>query len=242
MSQPDNASPQQDPQKSWQARMGEATDAIAQSFVESISYDRRLYKHDIAGSIAHAAMLAKVGLITEDERAKIEEGLRSIERDIEAGNFVFDESLEDIHMVVEDALIKRIGEPGRKLHTGRSRNDQVALDLLLWLGDAQLKTIEAIELVQRAFVTLAARSKDVVMPSFTHLQRAQPIAAGAEALAWTEMIEQDKQALLGAPSCGQPDQIPLGSGAIAGTSLPTNARETIIALRPLLHVELENFG
>src|SRR5688572_27715813 len=120
-------------QKSWQSRIGEATDALAQSFVESISYDRRLYKHDIAGSLAHAAMLAKVGLITEDERRQIEDGLRSIERDIEAGNFLFDESLEDIHMVIEDALIKRVGEPGRKLHTGRSRNDQVALDLALWI-------------------------------------------------------------------------------------------------------------
>src|SRR4051812_47779841 len=127
---------QQDPQKSWQARIGEATDAIAQSFVESISYDKRLYKHDIAGSIAHAAMLAKVGLITEDERGKIEAGLRSIERDIEADNLKFDISNEDIHMVVEAELIQRIGEPGRKLHTGRSRNDQVATDLLLWLHEA----------------------------------------------------------------------------------------------------------
>src|ERR1700676_3767908 len=100
-------------EKSWQARIAESTDAIAQKFVESISYDRRIYKQDIAGSIAHATMLAKVGLITDAERDAIIEGLKSIERDIEAGNFVFDESLEDIHMVVEDALIKRIGEPGR---------------------------------------------------------------------------------------------------------------------------------
>src|SRR5688572_13056322 len=122
-----------DPQKSWQARIGESTDALAQSFVESISYDKRLYKHDIAGSIAHATMLAKVGLITEAERDQIIEGLRSIERDIEGGNFAFDESLEDIHMVIEDALIKRVGEAGKKLHTARSRNDQVAFDFQLWL-------------------------------------------------------------------------------------------------------------
>src|SRR5256885_7769443 len=120
------------PTKSWQARISEATDALAQSFVESISYDRRLYKQDIAGSIAHATMLAKVGLITDAERDKIIEGLKSIERDIESDHFKFDISLEDIHMVIEDALIKRIGEPGKKLHTGRSRNDQVALDLVLW--------------------------------------------------------------------------------------------------------------
>jgi argininosuccinate lyase len=119
------------PQKSWQARISESTDAIAQKFVESISYDRRIYKQDIAGSIAHATMLAKVGLISDAERDAIIEGLKSIERDIEAGTFVFDEAMEDIHMVVEAALIERIGEPGRKLHTGRSRNDQVALDFAL---------------------------------------------------------------------------------------------------------------
>ena len=116
------------PQKSWQARIGEATDAVAAKFVESISYDRRIYKQDVAGSVAHATMLAKVGLITDGERDAIVAGLRSIERDIEAGTFAFDESLEDIHMVVEAALIERVGEPGRKLHTGRSRNDQVTLD------------------------------------------------------------------------------------------------------------------
>src|SRR3954469_5550443 len=122
--------------KSWQARIGEATDALAQSFVESISYDRRIYKQDVAGSIAHATMLAKVGLITDADRDQIIAGLKSIEKDIESGNFTFDETLEDIHMVVEAELIKRIGEPGRKLHTGRSRNDQVAFDLQLWLDEA----------------------------------------------------------------------------------------------------------
>src|SRR4051795_7693776 len=163
-------------EKSWQARISEATDALAQSFVESISYDRRLYKHDIAGSIAHATMLEKVGLITGAEREQIEVGLRSIEKDIEAGNFHFDESLEDIHMVVEAELIKRIGEPGRKLHTGRSRNDQVATDLLLWLDAAGEEMAQKIDDLCTAFLHLAERSKDVVMPSYTPLQRAQPIA------------------------------------------------------------------
>src|SRR5438034_6815199 len=111
--------------KSWQSRISESTDALAQKFVESISYDRRLYKHDIAGSIAHATMLAKVKLITDAERDAIVKGLKSIERDIEANNFVFDEKLEDIHMVIEAELIKRIGEPGRKLHTGRITHDQL---------------------------------------------------------------------------------------------------------------------
>src|SRR4051812_39380113 len=160
------------PQKSWQARIGDGggADALAQSFVESISYDRRLYKHDIAGSIAHATMLEKVGLITAAEREAIENGLRAIEKDIEAGNFTFDVSLEDIHMDVEAELIKRIGEPGRKLHTGRSRNDQVATDLLLWLKDEAGPSLsDVLDNFCRAFVALAQRSAGVVMPSYTHL-------------------------------------------------------------------------
>src|SRR5438309_4931905 len=179
------------PSKSWQARIGEATDALAQSFVESISYDRRLYKHDIAGSIAHATMLAKVGLITDAERDAIVGGLNSIEADIESGNFQFDQSLEDIHMVVEEALIKRIGEPGKKLHTGRSRNDQVATDFCLWIYWSAFEMgKKAIDLL-KAFVALAERSISIVMPSYTHLQRAQPISAAAEALAWAAMFDGD---------------------------------------------------
>jgi argininosuccinate lyase len=212
--------------KSWQARISEATDALAQQFVESISYDRRIYKQDIAGSIAHAQMLAKVGLITEPERDAIIAGLKGIEKDIESGNFKFDESLEDIHMVIEAALISRIGEPGKKLHTGRSRNDQVATDLCLWLKQEGVGAIiKRLHLLCEVFVILAERSRDIVMPSYTHLQRAQPICAGAEALAWAEMFESDSilmtQAFLIAGR-----QSPLGSGAIAGTSLPLDAAET----------------
>src|SRR3954453_3463209 len=151
--------------KSWQARIAEATDALAASFVESISYDRRIYKQDVAGSIAHATMLAKVGLITDADRDQIIAGLKSIEKDIESGNFTFDETLEDIHMVVEAELIKRIGEPGRKLHTGRSRNDQVALDLSLWLATTSRAAMDEIRLLERAFVSLSERSTEVVMPS-----------------------------------------------------------------------------
>src|SRR5687767_5735114 len=160
-------------EKSWQARISEATDALAQSFVESISYHRRLYKHDIAGSIAHATMLAKVGLLTDPERDAIIDGLKTIERDIESNNFHFDESLEDIHMVIEAELIKRIGDPGRKLHTGRSRNDQVATDLAMWLQEsARRLTMKVIPDIIRSFVALAERSFACVMPSYTHLQRA----------------------------------------------------------------------
>src|SRR5580700_28550 len=211
-------------EKSWQARIGEANDALGQSFVESISYDRRLYKHDIAGSIAHATMLAKVKLITDAERDSIVNGLKSIEVDIESGKFKFDESLEDIHMVIEAALIKRIGEPGKKLHTGRSRNDQVATDLLLWLDEANREIDKKLEVVCCAFISLADRSRGVVMPSYTHLQRAQPILAGAEALAWCSMLSENFNRM-GRFRLKQMEN-PLGSGAIAGTSLPLDLEIT----------------
>jgi argininosuccinate lyase len=218
--------------KSWEARISgaDAPDAMAQSFVESISYDRRLYKHDIAGSIAHATMLAKVGLITDAERDQIIEGLKSIERDIESSNFVFDESLEDIHMVIEDALIKRIGEAGKKLHTGRSRNDQVALDLILWVRDAGFRLYTQLEDLIRAFVTLAERSQNVVIASFTHLQRAQPIWAGAEAIAWLRMFSHDQDYFPEMENIPLAEHSPLGSGAIAGTSLPIESSITADAL------------
>jgi argininosuccinate lyase len=225
-------------QKSWQSRIAEATDALAASFVESISYDRRIYKQDVAGSIAHATMLAKVGLIIDAERDQIIAGLKSIERDIEAGNFTFDETLEDIHMVVEAELIKRIGEPGRKLHTGRSRNDQVALDLKLWLTEAEGELGSLLDVLLRAFVDLADRSRNVVMPSFTHLQRAQPISAGAEALAWAEMFRRDQDRLHSFIQRAA-GFMPLGSGAIAGSSLPIDPRES---LRPLLDREMRIGG
>jgi argininosuccinate lyase len=215
-----------DTTKSWQARISEATDAIAQEFVESISYDWRLYKHDIAGSVAHATMLAKVGLISDSDRDAIVNGLREIEKEIDkdgpkwAG---FKPELEDIHMCVESELTKRIGEPGRRLHTGRSRNDQVATDLLMWISHAGSKLIDQIGDLQKGFVLLAERSRETVMPSFTHLQRAQPISCGAEAIAWCVMLSHD---------LGRLENVitnlhcPLGAGAIAGTSLPTDPEIT----------------
>lgn len=217
-------------EKSWQARIGEATDSLAQSFVESISYDRRMYKQDIAGSLAHAAMLTKSGLLTEPDRQAIEAGLKSIERDIDAGTFAFNESLEDIHMVVEAALIQRVGEPGRRLHTARSRNDQVALDLLLWLRHTSSELKSRLDDLCRALVSLADRSKDVVMPSYSHLQRAQPISAGAEALAWCTMFARDAARVQNVVVSWDVDDAPLGSGAIAGTSLPTDPKLTARAL------------
>jgi argininosuccinate lyase len=220
-------------EKSWQARISEATDKLGQSFVESISYDRRMYKQDIAGSIAHAQMLAKVKLISEADRDAIILGLRGIEADIEGGSFTFDESLEDIHMVIEAELIKRIGEPGRKLHTGRSRNDQVATDLAMWIFDTRFNVQLGLQNLMEAFVRLAERSVDVVMPSYTHVQRAQPISAAAEALAWAVMFDRDllrldypNQHVHMEVDCLAIDDSPLGSGAIAGSSLPLDATET----------------
>ncbi|HWE03109.1 MAG TPA: argininosuccinate lyase [Tepidisphaeraceae bacterium] len=213
-------------QKSWQARIGEATDALAQSFVESISYDRRLYKQDIAGSVAHATMLEQAGLLSLAERDAIIEGLAGIGRDIESENFVFDQSLEDIHMVVEKALIDRVGDPGRKLHTGRSRNDQVALDLSLWVRDAALEIGKKLRDLCRAHVALAERSGDIVMPSYTHMQRAQPIMAGAECLAWCTMFWRDADRCATAFQFTGVHDIPLGGGAIAGTSLPIDSALT----------------
>ena len=181
-------------QKSWQARIAEATDALGRDFVESVSYDWRLYKQDVAGSLAHAAMLAKVGLITEDDRAAIERGLREIEAEIDRDGPAwpgFDKQYEDIHMCVEKALIDKVGEPGRRLHTGRSRNDQVATDLMLWIYRHVEELQQRIRDLTRSFVNLAERSEAIVMPSYTHLQRAQPISAAAEAWAWATMIHND---------------------------------------------------
>ena len=213
-------------EKSWQARIGEATDALAQDFVESITYDNRLYPQDIAGSIAHARMLAKAGLITADDETQIIAGLKAIEGDFAAGKINLDKSNEDIHMVVEAELIKRIGEPGRKLHTARSRNDQVALDLALWVRHSSLEIARRLHDLCRAFVTLALNSTDVVMPSYTHMQRAQPIVASAECLAWCQMFYRDSDRCATSGYMTSSNDSPLGSGAIAGSSLPTKAEYT----------------
>jgi len=210
-------------EKSWQARISQATDQLAQGFVESISYDRRLYRQDIAGSIAHATMLVRVGLISSSELDQIIEGLKGIERDIDAGNFTFDQSLEDIHMVVEAALIERIGESGRRLHTARSRNDQVALDLSLWIKSEAVEIGKKLHDLCRALVEMAQRSGDIVMPSYTHLQRAQPILAGAECLAWCTMFSRDADRCDRVAAGNGFEDVPLGSGAIAGSSLPIDS-------------------
>jgi argininosuccinate lyase len=227
MSQPPASGPAAAPEKSWQARISEATDAIAQAFVESVSYDWRLYKQDVAGSICHAHMLSTVGLLSDAEREAVIGGLREIEREIDAAKAAwpgFKPEFEDIHMCVEAELIRRVGEPGRKLHTGRSRNDQVATDLMLWTIDATDELGALMVNVLKAFVAMAERSADVVMPSYTHLQRAQPIAGGAEVLAWTEALARGMDRLR---RSAEHYDFPLGAGAIAGSSLPLDRKQTL---------------
>jgi len=209
----------------WHGRFTQSPAQATQKFVESLSFDRRMYKHDIAGSIAHATMLETVGLITKKERDAIIKGLGAIARDIDEGKFKFDPAHEDIHMAIETTLIEQIGEPAKKLHTGRSRNDQVAVDLRLYLRDAiDLELVPAIDGLQKAFVTLAETQGMTVMPGFTHLQHAQPILAGAAVLAYVEQLERDRERLLDARK--RMNVMPLGSAAIAGTTLPIDRTVT----------------
>jgi argininosuccinate lyase len=232
--------------KPWEhAKLGQgsASDPLAARFVESLSFDTRLYDADIRGSLAHAAMLHRVGLLTESELRAITDGLAAIRAEVEAApagptavgvpgawpGWKFD--LEDVHMCIEAALTEKIGDPGRKLHTGRSRNDQVALDLRLWLRDACHQLSACLVELLGEFKSLAERDGDTVLASYTHLQRAQPIVVGAECMAWHTMFQRDRSAFerlasdpLGIGSC------PLGSGAVAGSTLPLDRSMTASAL------------
>ena len=210
--------------KSWQGRLTADADAATSELVASLDVDVALWKYDIAGSIAHAGMLSQVGIISRKDFTAIRLGLESIAADIEAGKLDMPVELEDIHMVIERALIQRIGDPGARLHTGRSRNDQVALDLRLWARDAADGLIAGIRRLQRCFVELARTQGQAVMPAYTHLQRAQPILAGQAFLAYVEMLDRDADRL--ADARRRIDVSPLGSGAVAGTSLPLDRRMT----------------
>jgi argininosuccinate lyase len=206
-------------QKSWQARFSQSADKLTEAFVESLSFDRRLWPHDIAGSIAHAEMLGEVGLISGEDVAAIKRGFAEIEADIAAGRFVWDAACEDIHMALEGALTAKIGEPGKRLHTARSRNDQIALDLRLYVREAIDKDVlPALTELQRALVGSAERYADAVMPSYTHMQRAQPITAGAYLLAYVEQFERDRERF--ADARRRTNVCPLGAGAVAGSTLP----------------------
>jgi len=211
-------------QKSWQGRLAADTDAVTAEFVASLDVDRALWKYDIIGSIMHAQMLSEVGILTAGELAKIRRGLVAIAADIEADKLDMPIELEDIHMVIEKALIDRTGPAGAKLHTGRSRNDQVALDLRMWARDAADDLDAAILELQRAFVALAESQGQAVMPAYTHLQRAQPILAGHAMLAYVEMLQRDSDRLADARE--RINVCPLGCGAVAGTSLPLDRNRT----------------
>lgn len=211
-------------EKSWEKRLSGSVDELAVHFVESLSFDRRLYKVDIVGSIAHAEMLAAQKLITNAELAEIKRGLIEIGEEIAAGTFAFDVTQEDIHMAVESALIAKTGDAGRKLHTGRSRNDQVATDIRLWMRD-EIEIMQThITLLQRALVKLAEKYTDAVMPAYTHLQRAQPVSIASYLLSFVEMLARDWSRL---KDCRKRLNVcPLGSGAVGGSTLPLDRTKT----------------
>ncbi|MCG2822511.1 MAG: argininosuccinate lyase [Desulfobulbaceae bacterium] len=206
------------PAKLWGGRFAEKTAASVEAFTASIHYDARLYKHDIAGSRAHAKMLAKQGLISAKERDQIVKGLGQIEREIENGTFVFRPELEDIHMNIEKSLVEKIGPAGEKLHTARSRNDQVALDVRLYLREECRRLIELLAGLQKACVVLARKYEHAVMPGYTHLQRAQPVLVAHHLLAYYEMFGRDRERLTDALK--RINVMPLGAAALAGTGLP----------------------
>ncbi|GMT48440.1 MAG: argininosuccinate lyase [bacterium] len=204
--------------KLWAGRFKEKTAGSVEAFTESISFDWRLWPYDIQGSIAHARMLARQGIISGDDADRIITGLQEIASEIEAGKFRFRQDLEDIHMNIEAALIKKIGPSGGKLHTARSRNDQVALDLRLYLRAEVEGFIKTIKKLQRVLLRLAQRHAATIMPGYTHLQRAQPVTLGHHLLAYVEMFQRDRERLQDALK--RINTLPLGACALAGTTLP----------------------
>jgi argininosuccinate lyase len=215
--------------KPWSGRFTETTDSSVEAFSASVDLDRRLYPYDIAGSIAHAQMLAHVNVLTRKECDAIVEGLESIRSEIEAGQFHWSTELEDVHMNIEARLIDRIGDVGKKLHTGRSRNDQVATDLRLYLRDAIDAVRAATGRVQRLLLDTAEDEAETVMPGFTHMQVAQPVTFGHHMLAWFEMLARDDARL---QDCrGRVNIMPLGAAALAGTTYPIDRKYTAKLLR-----------
>jgi argininosuccinate lyase len=205
-------------QKPWGGRFTEPTDTFVEAFTASVGFDRRLAKHDIQGSIAHATMLCEIGVLSEKERNAIVEGLQGIALDIERGDFFWSVELEDVHMNVEARLVDRIGDIGKKLHTGRSRNDQVATDIRLYLRGELDTVMTELGRLQGALVDLAEQEADTVMPGFTHLQVAQPVTFGHHLMAWYEMLARDVGRM---HDCRERlNVMPLGAAALAGTSFP----------------------
>jgi argininosuccinate lyase len=210
--------------KPWGGRFQEPTDAFVERFTASVSFDQRLYHHDINGSLAHAAMLTKVGVLTEDEYQQITGGLEAIRSDIEAGKFNWSVTLEDVHMNIEAELTKRIGITGKKLHTGRSRNDQVATDIRLYVRDEIDNIAKELTRLQEGLLLVVEREADTIMPGFTHLQTAQPVTFGHHLLAWFEMLQRDYGRLMDCRK--RMNQSPLGAAALAGTTYPIDRAYT----------------
>ncbi|QJD71626.1 argininosuccinate lyase [Marinobacterium sp. LSUCC0821] len=208
----------------WGGRFSEATDAFVARFTASVDFDQRLYRQDIQGSIAHARMLAKVGVLTEDERNAIIRGLGEIRIEIERGEFEWSVALEDVHMNIEAALTKKIGITGKKLHTGRSRNDQVATDIRLYMRDEIDQILLEISRLQAGLLDLASRNADTIMPGFTHLQTAQPVTFGHHLMAWFEMLTRDYERF--ADCRKRVNVMPLGAAALAGTTYPIDRHYT----------------
>ena len=208
--------------KLWHGRFQQATARSVEAFVQSISFDQRLAKYDLAGSLAHARMLQEVGLLTARELSAIRKALAAIDRQIDAGRFRFRQDLEDIHMNIEAALIQRAGEAGKKLHTARSRNDQIALDMRLWARDECDAVAALVKDLQRALVEQAERSLDLVVAAYTHLQPAQPVVLGHVLLAYVEELARDVDRL--DDTHHRINVLPLGAGAVAGTTLPIDRK------------------
>ncbi|MCL4166312.1 UNVERIFIED_CONTAM: hypothetical protein GTU68_003573, partial [Idotea baltica] len=214
--------------KLWGGRFQEPTDAFVERFTASESFDRRFYTQDIRGSLAHAAMLAKQGVLSSEELTAIEKGLGEIAEEIQEGTFNWSVSLEDVHMNIEAALTAKIGIAGKKLHTGRSRNDQVATDVRLWLRDEIDAIMKELQRLQLGTIDLAEAEAATIMPGFTHLQTAQPVTFGHHLLAWNEMLERDSSRL--ADCRARLNQSPLGAAALAGTTYPIDRNSTAEAL------------
>lgn len=210
--------------QSWGGRFSEPVDAFVARFTASVDFDQRLYRHDIMGSIAHATMLAKVGVLTDDERNTVIAGLQAIEKEIEAGQFVWSTELEDVHMNIEARLTEQVGIVGKKLHTGRSRNDQVATDIRLWLRDEIDLILSHLTRLQEGLLGLADEHAETIMPGFTHLQTAQPVTFGHHMLAWFEMLSRDYERLVDCRK--RTNRMPLGSAALAGTTYPIDRAMT----------------
>lgn len=222
--QDSNAQGDQDSNSMWGGRFEEPTDAFVERFNASVRFDQRLYKNDIQGSIAHAQMLSRCKVLNEEEAKKIIEGLLEIQKEIEAGDFNWMQSREDVHMNIEAALTEKIGDAGKKLHTGRSRNDQVATDIRLFLRDNIDIILDKIDALQESIVDLAKNEASTIMPGFTHLQTAQPVTFGHHLMAWYEMLDRDFGRF--ADCRTRMNQSPLGAAALAGTTFPIDREYT----------------